>query len=108
MSYFKFDIYCESCRSICLFVLLGFYAVFDIISVISRRQFNYLWSLSKQTSTRLENVHCLRHSTMTVVTRLGIEPGTPGFQSPTLTTVEAFDWIVYTEEKKEMHTDLGI
>ena len=26
------------------------------------------------------------HSTMTVVPRLGIEPGTPGFKSPVITT----------------------
>ena len=32
-----------------------FYAVFNNISVISRRQFTYSWSLGKQTSTRLEN-----------------------------------------------------
>ena len=38
--------------------LLGFYAAFNIISVISRQQFTYSWSLGKQTSTRLENVPC--------------------------------------------------
>ena len=40
--------------------LLGFYAAFNIISVISRRQFTYSRSLGKQASTRLENVPCLR------------------------------------------------
>ena len=40
------------------FVLLGFYAVFNIISVISRQQFTYSWFLGKQTSTRPENVPC--------------------------------------------------
>ena len=40
--------------------LLGFYAAFNIISVISRRQFTYSWSLGKETSTRLENVSCPR------------------------------------------------
>ena len=39
---------------------MGFYATFNIISVISRRQFTYSWSLGKQTSTRLENVPCPR------------------------------------------------
>ena len=38
-----------------IFVLLGFYAAFNIISVISWRKFTYSWSLCKQTSTRLEN-----------------------------------------------------
>ena len=33
-------------------------AAFNIISVISRRQFTYSWSLGKQTSTRLENMPC--------------------------------------------------
>ena len=42
------------------FVLLGFYATFNIISVISQQQFTYSWSLGKQTSTRLENVPCPR------------------------------------------------
>ena len=36
--------------------LLSFNAVFNIISVISKRQFTYSLSLDKQTSTRLENV----------------------------------------------------
>ena len=40
--------------------LLGFYAAFNIISVISRRQFTHSWSLGKHTSTRLENVPCPR------------------------------------------------
>ena len=41
-----------------LFVLLGFYSVFNIISVLSRHIFNYSWSLGKQTSTWLGNVTC--------------------------------------------------
>ena len=40
------------------FVLLGFYADFNIISVISRWQFTYSWSLRKQTGTMLENMPC--------------------------------------------------
>ena len=44
--------------NVCLFVLLGFYAAFNIISVISRRQFTYTGSLGKQTSARLKNVPC--------------------------------------------------
>ena len=40
--------------------LLGFYAAFNIISVISRQQFTYSLSLGQQTSTRLENVPCPR------------------------------------------------
>ena len=39
-------------------VLFGFYAIFNIISVISLRKFTYPWSLGKQTSTRLGNVPC--------------------------------------------------
>ena len=42
------------------FVLSKFYAVFNMISVISWRQFIYTWSLSKQTSTRTGNVPCPR------------------------------------------------
>ena len=41
-------------------VLLEYYAAFNIISVISLRQFTYSWSLGKQTSTRLENMPCPR------------------------------------------------
>ena len=40
--------------------LLRFYAAFNSISVISRRQFTYSWSLGKRTSTRLDNVPCPR------------------------------------------------
>ena len=42
------------------FSFIWFYAIFNIISVISRRQFTYSWSLGKKTSTRLENVPCPR------------------------------------------------
>ena len=38
--------------------LLGFYAALNNISVLSRRQFTFSWSLGKQ--TRLENVPCPR------------------------------------------------
>ena len=56
--------------------LLGFYAAFNNISVISRRQFTYSWSLGKQTSTRLENVPCQR------ALHHDRSAATPGFEIP--------------------------
>ena len=44
----------------CLFDILGFYTVFNIILVISQQQLTYSWSLGKQTSTRLGNEPCPR------------------------------------------------
>ena len=39
-------------------VLLGFYAVSNIISVISRRMFTYTWSLGRHTSSMLVYAPC--------------------------------------------------
>ena len=80
---------------ICLFVLLGFYAAFNVISVISRRQFTYSWSQGKQTSTRLENVPCpsaLHHDSCAAT---GDWTRDTQFQTPDanhLTTADSYIW----------------
>ena len=66
---------------------LVFYANFNIISVISRQQFTYIYDPRVNKPVLGYKLgHAQGQCTLSVVLQLGIKSGTPGFKTPTLTT----------------------
>ena len=61
---------------------LVFYANFNIISVISRQQFTYIWSQGKQTSTRLQIGSCPRAMHLERRAATGDQTRDARFQNP--------------------------
>ena len=86
-----------------MIVLLGFHAGFYIIS---RRQFTCSSFIGVQTNTRLGYVPL----TLTLYhgSRLGIEPGTPGSKSPTLTTRFLYDSIIFYRGRSPLTTFIKV